>query len=110
MELYILIKRVPGSLRSTRRVVWLGYALVLQPRHSTTLRYELRGATIALRRSFLTLALSCLASSPLRAGLPLAVEAAGLKVTKASSRNHSDIWIVKNSTPILHHSYRLDEH
>lgn len=62
--------------------VWLGYALVLQPRHSTTLRYELRGATIALRRSFLTLALSCLASSPLRAGLPLAVEAAGLKVTR----------------------------
>lgn len=83
MELYILIKRVSGfRFAQPERVVWLGYALVLQPRHSTTLRYELRGATIALRRSFLTLALSCLACSPLRAGLPLAVEAAGLSITR----------------------------
>ncbi|MDU2066472.1 MAG: hypothetical protein E6713_16775 [Sporomusaceae bacterium] len=41
---------------------------MLQPRQCTTLRYELRGATTPLRRSFLTLAASCLACSPLRAG------------------------------------------
>lgn len=77
------IKRVSGfHFVQPERVVWLGYALVLQPRHSTTLRYELRGATTPLRRSFLTLAASCLAGSPLRADMPLAVEAAGLKVTR----------------------------
>lgn len=85
MTLYIVSRPVPcfASLNPTG-FVWLGYALVLQPRQFTTLRYELRGATTPLRRSFLTLAASCLACSPLRADMPLAVEAAGLKVTRFS--------------------------